>query len=120
MDKHAEGERAGQLESKVMETEERSALDEVLRKGAQKMLLTAIEAEVEEYVAGHQQERDERGHRLVVRNGHGRQRSLVTPVGTMAVRAPRIDDRRRDAQGRRLRFTSKILPPYLTYLSGGD
>jgi transposase-like protein len=29
------------------------------------------------------------------------------------VRAPRVDDRRRDTQGHRQRFTSHILPPYL-------
>jgi putative transposase len=92
---------------------ERSALDKVLREGARRLLLGAIEEEVEEYVARHLDCVDESGRRLVVRNGHARQRTVVTPVGPLAVRAPRVDDRRRDEQGRKRRFTSAILPPYL-------
>ncbi len=92
---------------------ERSALDEVLRDGAQRMLMTAIETEVADYVEAHKHKHNEEGRRLVVRNGRARERTLVTPVGAMKVRAPRVEDRRRDEQGRKFRFTSKILPPYL-------
>lgn len=45
-----------------------SLLEETLRAGAQRLLAEAIEAEVEDCVARHAQERDGRGHRLVVRN----------------------------------------------------
>ncbi len=92
---------------------DRSLLDEVLRQGAGRMLMTAVEAEVADYVEAHKGEIDEAGHRRVVRNGRGRARTIVTPVGPISVRAPRVDDRRRDEQGRKFRFTSKILPPYL-------
>lgn len=34
-------------------------------------------------------------------------------AGTLTVAAPRVHDRRVDAQGCRQRFTSRILPPYL-------
>lgn len=44
-------------------------LEETLRQGAQRLLGQAIEREVEEYLEEHALERDERGHRLVVRNG---------------------------------------------------
>ncbi len=77
------------------------------------MLVTAIETEVTDYVDAHKHERNEEGRRLVVRNGRARERTLVTPVGAIKVRAPRVEDRRRDEQGRKFRFTSKILPPYL-------
>ncbi len=53
------------------------------------------------------------GHRLVVRNGHKPERQIQTGIGPVTVRQPRVDDRRMDEQGRRLRFTSSILPPYL-------
>src|SRR5207253_5843602 len=56
----------------------------------------------------------ERGHRLLLRNGHLPPRDLVTPVGPLRVEQPRVDDRRTDAAGNRtFRFTSAILPKYL-------
>jgi len=93
--------------------EEPSPLDAVLRRGARKMLLEAIETEVAAYVDRHQQQVDEQGRRQVVRNGHGQERTVVTPVGQIKVRAPRVNDRRVDENGQRFRFTSQILPPYL-------
>ena len=48
-----------------------------------------------------------------MRNGQARQRPLVSGVGPIKIRAPRVDDRRVDEQGRKFRFTSEILPPYL-------
>ncbi len=72
------------------------------------MLQSAIENEVEEYVDRYQRETDERGHRLVVRNGHKPTRPFLTPIGPLPVRSPRVDDRREGCQ-----FTSAILPPYL-------
>ena len=54
---------------KQAEASGRSALDELLRQGAQRMLQAAIEAEVHEYVEQHRQSVGEDGRRLVVRNG---------------------------------------------------
>jgi len=89
------------------------ALTQVLRDGAQKLLAQAVEAEVAAYVERHADQRDECGHRLVVRNGHKDERQIQTGIGPVTVRQPRVDDRRVDAEGRRIRFTSSILPPYL-------
>jgi putative transposase len=91
----------------------RSTLDEVLQRGALKMLQHALEAEVEEYLARHRGARDEGGRAQVVRNGKGAARQLVTGSGTLEVRAPRVNDRRVDANGERQRFTSEILPSYM-------
>jgi putative transposase len=83
----------------------RRDLDELAREGARRMLAAALEAEVDDYLAAHAAERDQRGRRLVVRNGHARQREVVTATGAVAVRAPRVDDRRVDPQtGQRARF----------------
>jgi transposase-like protein len=91
-----------------------SALDGVLREGARAMLQRAIEREVAEYVEAHRTCLDGRGHRLVVRNGHLPARKVLTGLGPIEVRQPRVNDRRVDpASGERFRFTSKILPPYL-------
>jgi len=48
-----------------------------------------------------------------VRNGHHQPRTILSGVGPIQVRQPRVDDRRVDENGVRFRFTSKILPPYL-------
>jgi putative transposase len=88
-------------------------LDELAREGARRMLAAALEAEVDAYLAAHAAERDEGGRRLVVRNGHARQREILTAAGAVAVRAPRVDDRRVDpVTGERVRFRSVILPPW--------
>ena len=47
-----------------------SLLETTLRNGAQQMLQWAIEAEVTNYLHQHRDQRDERGHRLVVGNRH--------------------------------------------------
>jgi putative transposase len=83
-------------------------LDAVAREGARRMLVAALEAEVAEYVAKYRQERDERGHARVVRNGRARARKVTMGAGTVEVEAPRVNDRR---PGRK--FSSQILPPYM-------
>jgi transposase-like protein len=89
----------------------RDALTAILRQGAQQMLTSAIEAEVAEWIASHQQLADARGHRQVVRNGYLPEREVTTGLGPLQVRQPRVHDRRTGEE--RAVFTSKILPPYL-------
>ncbi len=91
----------------------RDVLTEILRSGAREMLTQAIETEVAGYLAEHAHQRDRDGHRLVVRNGHADPRELLTGVGPIEIKRPRVNDKRMDEQGERIRFTSKILPPYL-------
>ena len=54
---------------------------------------------------------DERGRQRVVRNGHLPERTILTGIGPVAVRQPRVRDRRPEDE--REEFSSKILPPYL-------
>lgn len=91
----------------------RDVLTEILRRGAQQMLAAAVENEVAEYVQGHAPLRDSQGHRLVVRNGHLPARTIQSGLGDIGVRQPRVNDKRIDENGERMRFSSKILPPYL-------
>jgi transposase-like protein len=88
-----------------------SALDAVLRRGAQKMLIEAIEAEVAEFLEARRDQVDSQGRRLVVRNGYLPEREIQTQIGDLKVRQSRVRDRR-PAEQREV-FTSKILPPYL-------
>jgi transposase-like protein len=85
-----------------------AVLEQVLRQGAQRLLQSAIEQEVAAYIEAHQTVRDERNHRLVVRNGRLPGRELQTGLGPLQVVQPRVQDRRPGQ-----RFTSQLLPPYL-------
>jgi transposase-like protein len=105
----AEGVRTGSVEL----GEASSLIDQIVREGARRMLAEALQAEVEERIARFAEERDERGHRLVVRNGYHEPREVLTSAGAVEVRAPRINDKRIDPEtGERARFTSAILPPW--------
>ena len=86
----------------------RSVLDEIVREGARHMLQRAIEEEVAAYIEAYQDLRDEKGHRLVVRNGHQPERQVITGAGPLTVKKPRVHDRRAGH-----RFTSAILPRYM-------
>ena len=84
------------------------SLDELVRRGAQRMLATALQVEVDEYIQRHAGERDENGHALVVRNGRARKRVIQCGAGELKVQAPRVNDKR---PGKK--FRSSILPPYM-------
>jgi transposase-like protein len=86
-------------------------LSDVLRQGAQKMLSQAIEAEVQDWIEHHAAQRDARGRQQVVRNGYLPERSILTGLGAVEVKQPRVHDRRPKDQ--REKFSSQILPPYL-------
>ncbi len=93
--------------------EGRVGLDELALEGARWMIAAALEAEVADYVERSVDEVDEDGRRLVVRNGRAQQRKVTVGSGTVALRAPRVNDKRIDAaSGERQRFTSRILPAY--------
>lgn len=94
---------AGQSVSEV-----KSVLEEVIQQGAREMLLRAVEAEVAGYIDQHSHLRDAAGHRLVVRNGHLPEREILTGIGPIPIRQPRVNDKRPDQK-----FTSTILPPFM-------
>src|SRR5215467_7382907 len=90
-----------------------SLIDEIVREGARRMLAEALRAEVDAYIARFAGERDDNGHRLVVRNGYHTPRQVITGAGAVEVRAPRVNDKRVDAEtGARQRFSSAILPAW--------
>jgi transposase-like protein len=95
-------------QGKQEENESRNVLGQILRQGAQKMLQKAIEWEVQEYLLENETQRDNAGHRLVVKNGWREPRPLQTGLGDIEICQPRVNDRR---DGKR--FISNILPPYM-------
>jgi len=88
-------------------------LDELAREGARRMIAAALRAESDPYVERFARERDEDGRRLVVRNGRARERRVTVGSGTVAIQAPRVNDKRVDPEtGERQRFSSRVLPAY--------
>jgi putative transposase len=86
-------------------------LTSILRDGAQQLLMQAVAAEVAEWIDARRHVLNEQGHQQVVRNGHLPERTLVTGVGPVQVKQPRVLDRRPADEAES--FSSKILPPYL-------
>jgi transposase-like protein len=88
-------------------------LTEVLRNGARALLAQAVEAEVAEFLAKHADLKTASGLSRVVRHGHLPERAVMTGIGPVGVRQPRVRDRGVAAENaERIRFTPVILPPY--------
>jgi len=89
-------------------------LTDVLRTGARALLAQAVEAEVADFLGRHADLKTAAGRRRIVRHGHLPEREVMTGIGAVAVRQPRVRDRGADAHGPgRIRFTPAILPPYV-------
>ena len=87
-------------------------LTAVLRNGARTLLAQAVEAEVAEFLAAHAALESADGRRRVVRHGHLPERAIMTGIGPVAVRQPRVRDRGTGDGGERIRFSPAILPAY--------
>ena len=97
----------------------KSALEEVIIEGARKMLKLALENEVDEFIAKHSTLVDEDCRRIVSRNGYMPARDILTGVGPINVKQPRVDDRLLGENDME-RFTSNILPRYLRRIPSID
>ena len=67
-------------------------LTEVLRSGARSLLVQAVEAAVAGFLGSHTAERTDEGRQRLVRHGHLPEREIMTGIGPVAVRAPRVRD----------------------------
>ena len=85
-------------------------LEEIAREGARKMLAYALEEEINAHIEKHQHLTNEKGRRIVVRNGYNLEREILTGIGPLKIRQPRIDDRDIPEEER---FSCKILPRYM-------
>ena len=84
-------------------------LTEILRNGALALLTQAVEAEVAALLSSHSDKLTDDGRRRLVRHGHMPEREIMTGIGPVAVRCPRVRVRE---NGERIRFSSAILPHY--------
>jgi putative transposase len=85
-------------------------LTAVLRSGARRLLMQAVEAEAEAFLATMKNQHLPDGRERMVRHGHGPERLVQTGIGPVAVQRVKLRDRNPDAAGERIRFTSAILP----------
>jgi putative transposase len=88
-------------------------LPEVLRNGARTLLAQAVEAEVAEFLGKRAGLETEDGLQPGMRHDRLPEREVMTGIGLVAVRQPRVRDRGAAADApERIRFTPTILPPY--------
>jgi transposase-like protein len=73
--------------------EQNNPLEEILRKGAQKLLQQAIEFEVQEYLELYKQSKEFTHQSPAVRNGYLPEKNIQTGLGPIAIRQPRIRHR---------------------------
>lgn len=92
--------------------DQRSPLDEIVQEGARRMLQAAIDAEVESFIALHVDRTDDRGRRLVVKNGSLPEREILTGAGAIPVTQGRVRDNDPDPSSR-VTFSPSVLPSYL-------
>ena len=86
-------------------------LTAVLRDGARALLVQAVEAEVAAWLASHSDKLTENGPQRLVRHGHLPERGIMTGIGPVAVRCPRVRDRVGKGP-ERIGFSWAILPPH--------
>jgi transposase-like protein len=84
-------------------------LEELIRRGARELIQNAIEVEVRELLAEYGNVRTLSGSAAVVRNGYLPGREILTPVGPVEVRVPKV----RDRSGTGVKFNSALVPPYV-------
>lgn len=96
-----------------------SVLEQVARDGARKMLQLALQNEVDEFIQKHSTLTDENGRRIVTRNGYMPSREILTGIGPIQIKQPRVDDRAL-CKYPHDRFTSNILPRYLRRIPSID
>ena len=84
---------------------------DLIRSGARQLIEQALEAELAALLAQFPNETTPAGHAHIVRHGQLPEREVMTGIGPVPVKVPRVRDRGQQAE--KVRFTSSILPPYL-------
>lgn len=88
-------------------------LTDVIRNGARKILKEALEAEIEMFLEQFKEFKTDDGKQRVIRNGYLPERKIVTGIGEVDIKAPRVRDRLQKGASHPIRFCSSLLPPYL-------
>ena len=81
-------------------------LTNLIRLGARQLIEQALEAELGVLLAQFSNDTIPEGYARIVRHGHLPEREVMTGVGPVAVKVPRVQDR--GPQAEKARFTSSI------------
>lgn len=84
-------------------------LTEFLRQGAHDLIQKAVEVELHGLLAEYGNITDLSGRQAVVRNGYLPEREILTGLGAVTVRVPKV----RDRSGSGIKFNSALAPPYV-------
>jgi hypothetical protein len=95
-------------------------LTEILRTGARKLIVQAVEIEFGTFLALNAGLVLPDGRQRVVRHGHDAVRTIQTGIGPVEVQKPKARDRAAPAAGERIRFTSAILPKWARRMKSLD
>ena len=93
----------------VEQSEVGLSLEDLIRRGARELIQKAIEVEVQQLLADFEKVKTLGGRQAVVRNGYLPAREVLTAVGKVEVRVPKV----RDRSGQGLKFNSALVPPYV-------
>ena len=89
-------------------------LARVAREGARRLLERALEAEIEEHLNRYTELLTQQRLKAVVRNGHAPERTILTGIGPVTVRRPRLDERKAVGEDPQYeRFISGVLPRWM-------
>ncbi len=84
-------------------------LTALLKSGTKALIHQAVEAELQAFLGEYAKVTDLRGRQTVVRNGYFPEREIVTGVGSVTVKIPKV----RDRSGGGVKFNSSLVPPYV-------
>lgn len=84
-------------------------LEDLIRRGAREVIQQAIDAELGQLLEHYANVKTLTGQRTVVRNGYLPEREILTAVGPVAVKVPKV----RDRSGAGVKFNSTLVPPYV-------
>jgi len=96
-------------EANGSKAETKSVLDELIQQGARQIIQQAVEAELATMLEQYSNVKSIDGRRAVVRNGYLPEREVVTAVGPVTVKVPKV----RDRSGSGIHFNSAVVPPYV-------
>ncbi|WP_178391911.1 transposase, partial [Caballeronia sordidicola] len=86
-----------------------SGLDDLIQQGARQIIQQAIEVELTTLLERYDNVKTLDGRRAVIRNGYLPEREVVTAIGPITVKVPKV----RDRSGSGVKFNSNIVPPYI-------
>jgi putative transposase len=85
------------------------SLTDLLRTGAKRLIQEAVELELDALLASYKNVTDLSGRQTVVRNGYLPEREILTGMGPVTVKIPKV----RDRSGGGVKFNSSMVPPYI-------